>query len=366
MQKNTKIIILFIVMLISVATYKMLNKPTESIIKIGALLPLTGDAAIYGEYTRNGMLVGIMQVNEMLKSQSISVQVIFEDSKANPRDGVSAARKLIDVDKVPVILDDSVSGVTLAVAPICDREKIVFLSTGATSPLLSGISEYFFRIWNSDLEEGKFSAEAAREKLDFERIAIIYINNEYGVGLKTVFADAFTSLGGEITAIEAFPQGATDFRAQLLNIRANAPQAIYLVAYPQEAKILFQQAHDLAVNTQWIGTVVMLEEEMPNLLAQFSYTMYFPAPAVVDESSSAFIEFRQRYHNMFNGAPPVLADVGYDSVMLIGSAIADGAKSGTDIKDMLKNMKPRDMASGRIEFDEQGDVHKPMVLTKLP
>lgn len=91
---------------------------------------------------------------------------------------MSAAQKLIEVDKVSAIVDDAVSGVTLAVVPVCDSKQVVLLSTGSTSPKLSGISKYFFRIWNSDADEGRFAADYVVRELKPRKVAILYINNE--------------------------------------------------------------------------------------------------------------------------------------------------------------------------------------------
>lgn len=342
------------------------GKKDEGVVKIGAILPLTGDAAPYGHNTQEGILVGVDKVKEELKAKGLKMEVVFEDSKANPKDGVSAAQKLIDVDKVLAIIDDSVSGVTLAVVPICDRKQVVLLSTGATSPKLSGSSKFFFRIWNSDLEEGQFAAGYTARELKPKKSAILYINNEYGQGLRQVFAGAMAKASVPVIEQESFAQGATNFRAQLVKIAAGRPDIVYLIAYPKEAKLVLKQAKELALETKWIGTVVMLEEEMPKILTDLGYVMYFPSPVSPDEKSEAIREFRTRFQQKHQKAPPVLADVGYDAAMILGKAIAGGATSGESLRKALAGGEEADMASGVIQFDAQGDVHKPMMMRRLP
>ena len=338
----------------------------KTTIRIGAILPLTGDAAPYGNNTREGILVGVDKANEALQAKGMKMEVVFEDSKANPKDGVSATQKLIDVDKVAAIIDDSVSGVTLAVVPICDRKQVVLLSTGATAPKLSGSSKFFFRIWNSDIEEGHFVADYAARELKPKKAAVLYINNEYGQGLRQVFTDAMSKASLPVAEQESFAQGATDFRAQLVKVAPSQPDIVYLIAYPKEAKLVLKQAKELALRTTWVGTVVMLEEEMPKLLTQLGYIMYFPSPVSPDKKSEAVREFRNRFQQKYQKPPPILADVGYDAAVILGKAIAGGATSGDELRKALAASDAVDMASGTIKFDAQGDVHKPMTARRLP
>lgn len=360
--------VLLVVVVAAVLVFAVLpfvGQHSPNTVRVGALLPLSGDAAAYGNYTRDGMLVGLDKVNADLAPTGHRLEIVFEDSRANPRDGVSAAQKLLDVDRVVAIMDDSVSGVTLAVAPICNRAEVVLLSTGATSPSLSGISPYFFRIWNSDLEEGRFSATFVRNELKPSRVAVLYINNEYGEGLRHVFSSALQSSNATLIASEPFPQGATDFRAQLVKVKAGNPEVIYLIAYPKEAKMVLKQAREAGVSAAWVGTVVMLEDEMPSLAKQLGYALYFPSPASPDPHDPALREFRERFRARYHREPPVLADVGYDAIVLVGSAVADGARDGPSIRRALAGAPARGLASGLIRFDNNGDVHKPMMMKKI-
>lgn len=169
-----------------------------------------------------------------------------------------------------------------------------------------------------------------------------------------------------IAASESFAEGATDLRGQLVKIVASKPAVVYLIAYPKEAKLALKQAKELGIKTAWIGTVIMLEPEMPKVLANLSYTMHFPKPQAPGKESPAVQEFQERFRRLYSKDPPVLADVGYDGTVLIAMALARGASDGSSIRTALADAGAVDLASGTIKFDGNGDVHKPMVMQKLP
>lgn len=124
-------------------------------IKIGVIFPLTGDAAIWGQNDKEGADLATEEINNPGGITGKKIRLIYEDSQANPGMGVSAFKKLIEVEKVPAVIGDIASSVTLAIAPIAQEKRVVLLSPGATAPKLSEAGPYFFRIWNSDAEEGE-------------------------------------------------------------------------------------------------------------------------------------------------------------------------------------------------------------------
>ncbi|MBW2737867.1 MAG: penicillin-binding protein activator, partial [Deltaproteobacteria bacterium] len=329
------------------------NEAREKIVKIGAILPLTGDAAVYGEYTKSGILLGLKKINKQLEEKHIKVRVIFEDSKAEAKTGVAAVHKLINTDHVVAIIDDSISAVTLAVSPICEEKKVVLIATGATAPAITDAGKYIFRLWNSDTLEGKVTAQYVTGKIKPQSIAILYINNAYGVGLRDVFKSNFSAGGaGKIVAEEAFAQGQNNFRTTLQKIKKKDPDAIYLVAYPQEARNIFQQAKVMAIQTKWIGTVAIADQKLLERVKQLDFELHYPVPEQADTSNSFVSTFIAGYKEMYNTDPPPLSDVGYDAITIIGEALSRSSDTtGESIKAIFEILPGKYMASGFIKFD---------------
>ena len=129
------------------------------------------------------------------------IEVIYEDTKGDPKVAVSALQKLITIDKVNYVIDNSMSSVTLAVAPVAEENKVVLLSTGGSSPKISKAGNYIFRIWNSDDLEGAVTAGFILDSIKMTHLAILYSNNEYGNGLNEVFRNVFFKRGIELSSL---------------------------------------------------------------------------------------------------------------------------------------------------------------------
>ena len=159
----------------------------QKIITIGATLPPTGDAAVWGKNTQKGIELALAEINAAGGVLGRKLQVVYEDTQALAREGVSAYRKLVATRRLPVIIDDSVSSVTLAMAPLAQKDNVVVLATAATAPAIMDARALIFRIWNSDAYEGEFATRYAYHDLKHRTASILLINNDYGKGLERVF-----------------------------------------------------------------------------------------------------------------------------------------------------------------------------------
>jgi branched-chain amino acid transport system substrate-binding protein len=357
----TRRAILFSVLLFAVFSFPACSKkqPESKEIKVGATLPLSGDAAIWGNNTREGIELALNEINERGGVLGKKVKVIYEDTEALPQKGVSAYTKLVQVDKVVAIIDDSVSSVTLAMAPLAQKDHIVILATGATAPAISQAGEYIFRIWNSDTYEGQYAAEYAFNVLGLRDIAILYINNDYGKGLDDVFTSEFQKLGGKIVSSQSFEQNSTDMRSQLSKIQATNPTGLYLVGYPKEIPVALVQAKELGISAKLIGTVAMQDPTLIENAREAAEGLMFPYPK--DPSGKEVETFKISFKKKYGKDPGITSDVGYDAVKMLSKAVElSGGISGEDIRRGLNMLKDYPGASGVMTFDENGDVHKPM------
>ena len=117
-----------VVVLIVIAIFTIQGNKQEDIIKIGAILPLSGDAATYGKALQKGMELAVIEINSESKVLDQSIVIVYEESGADAKTAVSAINKLINADKVPLIIGDMFSSTTLAIAPIAQKNKVVLLT----------------------------------------------------------------------------------------------------------------------------------------------------------------------------------------------------------------------------------------------
>ena len=365
-MKNKKILIPLILILLAVIIVGIITYPKKKepeVIKIGAILPLTGDAAQWGIPPRRGAELAIKKINEA-NFLNFKLDLIVEDGKCSPKEAVSAFNKIITVDKVRLVMGEVCSGATLAIAPIAEKNGILLISPASTNPTISEAGDYIFRVIPSDALRGKVFAEYVFNK-GYRRVGIIYINNEGGKGNRDSFKERFENLGGQIVIEETYKPGSTDMRAQLTKIKSISPEVVIAVSYPSDTYILMKQAKELELNIPLYFQTEAVEDsnvlrEAGNAAEGVIYIL--PAPAEGEKTD----EFIQEYEKVYGIKPELFAAEGYDIIWLIANAIKDTGKTDPkSIKDYLYKVKNYQGASGIITFDENGDVLKPMAIKTI-
>lgn len=341
------------------------DKPTEDeAFRIGALLPLTGGAAAYGENARDGIALAVEKINISGGVLGRPVEIVVEDSQGEPRPALSAFQKLISFDNVFLVIGDITSSATLAISAVANREKVLVISPGASSPNITEAGSYVFRTWPSDVLEAATMAKYAQHQ-GFKTVSILHINNDYGVAFAKEFVRRFAgSPLYSVPSTEAFEQGSVDFRAHLTKIRADQPDALYLVSFPESTIPLLDQASELGLTMPIISTNAI---EDPSVLEnKRAEGIVFTTPLKPEATDPKVAEFQRSYRERFGREPGIVADTAYDAVNMACKAVANaGEFTGSAIREELLQLKDYHGASGTMTFDSNGDVEKPVGLKKI-
>jgi branched-chain amino acid transport system substrate-binding protein len=331
-------------------------KKEEKEITLGAIMALTGELAAYGIPVKNGMEFAQEEINKAGGINGKQVKIVFEDDAGDPKTAVSAFNKLIDNDKVPIILGPLTSGASLATAPIAEKRKVVQLSTIAGTIKLKYAGDYVFRVFGSDEYQAKAIAKFAIDKFKASKAAILYINNAYGQGIKEIVEKEFTGKGGKIVAVESFSEGDKDFRTQLSKIKQAKPDMIFGLSYWKEGRIILVQARELKMNTTilggdaWFGPI----EEMTNdVVKPLVFTNMAFGKQYKDYPKMQ--QFITAFSAKYGKEPDSYSATGYDAVYLAKNAIEKGGYNAEGIKKALYETKDFIGALGKITYDEYGD-----------
>ncbi|RJQ28594.1 ABC transporter substrate-binding protein [Candidatus Parcubacteria bacterium] len=229
MSKNTKII-LGVAVLALVVVFVMQNSGSNvpgDVVKIGFIGPLSGDIAAYGEEMQKVLKYRLAEVNAQ---RGTKFEVVYEDGKCSGSDAVSAFQKLTDIDGVKIIIGGGCSSETLGIAPLTKDGKALAVSSISSNPTIEGASPYVFTTSYTDQVIGE---TLARLMSTFSKIAIISEQNDYNIGIKTVWEKKIAEYPNvKVVANEVFPKGSTDFRNLLAKIRRANPEAILLNPNP--------------------------------------------------------------------------------------------------------------------------------------
>lgn len=341
------------------------EEPKE--IKIGAVLPLTGDAAQWGIPPMRGAQLATDQINAGGGVKAKKLVLYIEDTRCEPKEGVSAFNKLLTHEDLKIVLGAVGSSVTLAIAPIAEKRRVLLISPASTNPKITEAGDFIFRVIPSDSLRGKVFAEYLYNDLQTKSVGILYINNEGGVGNRNTFKTRFNELGGKVTIDESYEQGATDMRTQLAKIKSSDVEAVVVVSYPADTVLVMKQAKEIGLLKPLYFQTEAVED--PHVLKQAGNTAegavyILPAPAEGEKAE----EFAESYGKKFGVKPELFAAEAYDIINLVADAInaqREDVVSSEQIRDYLYNVKNYPGASGAITFDKNGDVLKPMAIKKI-
>ena len=364
MKKNVFIAVgVLTVIVIGVLFFLNDTGEKQAVIRIGAILPLTGDAAVAGHNTKKGIDLAVNEINRRGGINGLNLRVIYEDTKAVPKTGVNATKKLIDRDKVCYIIDNSISAVTLAVAPLFKNRDCVLLSTGASSPEITNAGENIYRIWNSDYEEASAMADFVVREFEGKKLLVLYTNTEYGIGLKNAFMGTFSSKDN----VDESVLGEDGGIPQNVFGRISQYDAIYLVAYSRQSAYATKQLIENGFAGVFLGTSVMLDLNVQEEFMRIQNDLYYPSPKTQDEGNLSYANFVKEYETTYGTKPVPLSDVGYDAVMIFCHALSEKSDRTTTYEKIKSYFETQvfEGASGIMQFDANGDVHKEIVINKL-
>jgi branched-chain amino acid transport system substrate-binding protein len=330
---------------------------------VGIMTPLTGDVASWGDMQRKATELALSDLKGSGELGSLDLKVIYEDDKAEPKNGVNAFQKLVDADRAPIVVGSPASTVTLAVAPMANQQQVVLLSSGSTATAVGKAGPYVFRIMPSDEVQAKNMSDWALE-LGYKRIAIIYVENAWGRGLIDHFVTDLEGEGGMVVASESSKPDTTDFRAQLNRVRATKPDAIYAPLYTRAAGLMIRQAREMGIDQQFLGADVYSTPELVEAGGKAVNGVLYTTFG--EYKGKEYQDFAQRYKSMYGREPENYASYCYDAFRIAIHAIhkipqgrpVDGAsirQSLLSIKDYhgvtgLTNFSGRNSAEGK-KFD---------------
>ena len=348
MRASNFFIILLIILLLAVIFTK------EDTLKIGYIGPLSGGVSFIGEDEVRAIEFSVNKINKESGINGEKVEIIFEDGKCDPKEAAIAADKLINIDKVKIILGGFCSGETLAIAPIAETNKVILLSTQSASPDITNAGEYVFRTFPSDAYRGKKYAELIKS-MNITKVATLTEQTSFAKGLQDTFKKEFERYNGKIIA-EEYSFGATDFKVQLEKIKNENPEAIFVIAQGGNSGLLaIKQIKEMGMNITLFGTYVFLSESVLKTAENSAEGM-----KILDSSSK--IQDRglvDEYEELFDRKPSYTSILGakYDALNILKDSIEECKEVNTEcIKDYLYNITEYNGLIGNYSFDENGDV----------
>lgn len=335
-----------VVLAVALTAHNSSEDVAEGPITLGWMSPITGELANLGTDALTSAQIALDEVNARGGISGRQLELIIEDGTCSPSGAVPAGNKLINVDGVPVVLA-MCSTEVMPNAPLANSTETVLLSSCASAPAVTEAGDYVFRTYPSDAYQGMVAAEFMYNDLGLRNVAVLSIQNDWGIGLQSVFQTRFKELGGTIALAEDFTQEARDLRGQITKIKNADVDGVYHPAFVETGITGLKQMRDLGITLPIVGGDSWDDESVH---AAASGDVYYVAP-----KKQLSEDWKQKMADRGANAT-VCASNAYDNIMILAQVIENVGTNAEDIKNALYQVQDFPGVNGSISFDENGDV----------
>jgi branched-chain amino acid transport system substrate-binding protein len=336
-------------------------------ILIGEYGSLTGGIATFGISTRDGSQMALDEINAAGGVLGKKIKLLVEDDQSKPEEASTVVTKLINQSHVVAMLGHVASSHSLAAGPICQASKVPMISPSSTNPRVTQVGNFIFRVCFIDPFQGAVMAKFAADTLKAKKVAqLVDVRSDYSIGLQTFFRQKFKALGGEIVAEQSYSQGDSDFRAQLTQIKAANPEAIYVPGYYTEVGTIARQARELGITVPLLGGDGWDSPKLWEIGGEALHGCYFSNHYSTDDPSPQVQKFINDYKGRYKQVPDALAALAYDAAKILADAIRRaGSTDGEKVRDAIAATKDFPGVTGTITINAERNAVKPAVVLKI-
>ncbi|HOJ43222.1 MAG TPA: ABC transporter substrate-binding protein [Syntrophorhabdaceae bacterium] len=331
-------------------------------IKIGLLVPLTGPAAADGFSAHSSVKLALERVNNAGGLLGKKVELVVYDDRADGKEAVALARKLIEQDRVIAVVGGSYSTPSRAVAPIFQEEKIPFVAAYAVHPDITKAGDYCFRNGFLGTVEGKSAAYAAVKMLKAKRIALLVSDNDFGRTLAEGFKYYMEKYAKGIATIvseQAYPFQEKDFKAYLTKIKQENPDLIFASGYYFQTGPIVKQAREMGITAHILGEEGADSPKLLEIAGPSAEGFVIVTNLNRDDKRKEVQDYLKTYEKRFKIQPDMVGASAYDAFMIICDAIKRAKSTkGPDIRDAIANIKNYNALTGQIKSFVKGEVVK--------
>ena len=342
-------------------------------IRVGFSSAMSGPSAITGEGVMWGATMAVDDINAKGGIMGRKVEVYFGDNKGTPGEAVSAVRKLVDVDKVDVIVGQTHSGACLGSMPIIKELQVPQVTESCSNPKIremsgKGGNEWQFRVNIDDLMMANAFAKYIGKNA--RTVSIVAQNDDFGRGAATAYDAAFKKSGVKLVSTEFFDRGQSDYRPLLTRLKRSNPESLLLVMLANEGSVFMRQYRELGLNQKIYarGSLATAEflgqvKDNPSIGDGIVEASYWTA-TLDPEWEQRWLE-RWKTPVRIHGSLAALA-FKYAVVPAIEQAIrTTGRADRKSIRDALTQIDVKDTPIGPIKFDEYHQAWINMILIEM-
>jgi branched-chain amino acid transport system substrate-binding protein len=307
-----------------------------------------------GESTQLGAELAAREINGRggIRGRTLRLQV--HDDSANKDAARGVANRVVAAGEVVAVAGHVNSGNTFAVGDIYEAGGIPAVATSSTAAIISQLGDWMYRIASSDAHNAQVLARHALTVSP--RAAVMYENNDFGMGLGSAFSDAYRRAGGTVVESDPFVNAA-DVGPYLERISRRGVRLVFIAGLDRSAAAIISQARARGMDAVFMGSSALekLDAANPAFAGTQVGMLYHPG------ATPAGGRFAEAFRRAYGREPDSFAACAYDAVMLLATAAEANGPTPRAIRDYLRGVGRPDGvaayvgATGEIRFDENGD-----------
>jgi branched-chain amino acid transport system substrate-binding protein len=324
---------------------------------LGLAIPLTdgqGKPDIYGVSSQKGAALAVEELNAAKTFGGRTLVLRTVDDKGDGKVAIDVADSLVNDPRVLGVIGHAYSGATIQAAQRYEGQLAAVAIT-ATSPEISKLGDWIYRVASSDSANAVALAQTARQM--GQRIAVLYSNDDYGQGLARTFVSALRAGGGSVHAMDPFLDDTEDFTPYLRRMAARQIDLVFVAGLQDPAARAITQAQQVGLTARFIGGdgVEGLMAMGPRFDGTTVGVLFHPE---MSDSARAFV---QRFRRKYGEDPDSQAALAYDATRLLAAALRDGNRDREAVREWLHGVGRPGGApafegiAGTVAFDENGD-----------
>lgn len=345
---------------------------TGATFRIGVITSLTGSNAAFGQAHKKGYTIALDELNAKGGLLGKPIELDYYDDQSKPDQAVQGVAKLVDQDRVPIILGAYSSESTRAIVPVVTQKQVpLLMPTAIADNVMQSGSPWTFRICAGSGTYAAGTTDFLEHNGQPKTIAIVYENTNFGQSSEKSMLEAAKRAGLEVVDTEAYEASSPDYKALLQRVKAKNPEVVYFGSYLLDATTLMRQAEQIGLNPKYYTSAGtgFAAAEFPTTdkgagrSAEYTFSVSQWLPSAKWKGSK---EFDDEHFKRYGSHPAYHAMEAYITLITAVQAVQKAnAANATAIRDALKQLDLPETPFGPIKFDPTGQNQHPVLITQV-
>jgi len=327
-------------------------------IRIGFHVPLTGFAAADGKSAVQGAELAVEQINAGGGVHGRKLELVVQDDQARPDQAVPLANKYIG-DGLKIVVSGSYSGPTRAAAGVFHQAKIPYISAYAIHPDITRAGNFVFRTSFMGEVQGKAAAKFIGENLKKKKVTLVTLNNDFGQALSAGFKEVAGKFGLQIASEYTYAMGDRQFGSIVASVKKDEPEVLYVSGYFFNGGPLVAQLRAGGVTAPIVGTEGFDTHNFIAIAKDAAEGVMITTSLDRDSTLAPMRKFITDYEAKWKAPADMVAASTHTAIHVAAEALRRaGADDPAKIRAAISGLKNFEVATGRISFNELGEVYK--------